>query len=512
MGKKKSVVLMVLLTIVIVVLCAIFMFPPIPVGGVNSWNPVTLQYDMSMELAGGRYAYYYPQGVKTEVEYNETVAGYDAVIANPKDAADKAKAEEDKAEYMKNWDKAGTTGSLYFSTKESDKVLEKDGANYVITEEFQTAFDKVAKEIAWRFEQKGYSDYKVAVVDGYAIRVEVPKSASDGTGALSLFSATDKMTITKGDAVLDELAEDGAKLSDFVSSVSVGVIYKQAYLSIRFNAAGNEMIEKAKSGLSSASDSSDSATTLSVKVGDQEVTKIYSDNIRHDNEVRILYADEKNKSVVETYAILFNSLIVNDGFDITFENVSDVREFGPVYGEHVVTLLYIALGIVLLAMLVLPVVKMGRFGIVSDYANLSFLVVVGICFKYLTGGIFEFSLGSVLVFVAGLALMNVLQYHIYKAIKKEFDLGKTVDSSVKGGYKKTLWNIVDMYAVLLLGAIALLFGGAGVATMGLQAIVCVVTGAFCNLLWARAINYIFLSASNNKYKYFRFVREDDDDE
>jgi len=32
------------------------------------------------------------------------------------------------------------------------------------------------------------------------------------------------------------------------------------------------------------------------------------------------------------------------------------------------------------------------------------------------------------------------------------------------------------------------------------------------LLWARAINYTFLSASQDKYKYFRFVREDDDDE
>ena len=71
---------------------------------------------------------------------------------------------------------------------------------------------------------------------------------------------------------------------------------------------------------------------------------------------------------------------------------------------------------------------------------------------------------------------------------------------------------MDVYAVLVLGALALLIGGAGVYTLALQALICVITGAFCNLLWGRFINFTFLSASNDKYKYFRFVREDDDDE
>jgi hypothetical protein len=69
-----------------------------------------------------------------------------------------------------------------------------------------------------------------------------------------------------------------------------------------------------------------------------------------------------------------------------------------------------------------------------------------------------------------------------------------------------------MYAVLLLGAIALLIGVAGMTAIAAQAIICVVAGAFCNLVWGRVINLMLLSASKDKYKYFRFVREDDDDE
>ena len=43
-------------------------------------------------------------------------------------------------------------------------------------------------------------------------------------------------------------------------------------------------------------------------------------------------------------------------------------------------------------------------------------------------------------------------------------------------------------------------------------LICTVAGALCNLLWGRVINYLNLSASKDKYKYFGLVREDDDDE
>ena len=94
----------------------------------------------------------------------------------------------------------------------------------------------------------------------------------------------------------------------------------------------------------------------------------------------------------------------------------------------------------------------------------------------------------------------------------EAALGKTIESSVRAGYKKNLLFTVDLYAVLGLGALALLIGAGGLATVAAQALIVVVTGAFISLLWGRVINYMLLSASKDKYKYFKMVREDDDDE
>ena len=240
---------------------------------------------------------------------------------------------------------------------------------------------------------------------------------------------------------------------------------------------------------------------------------VYSDNVIDNNEIRVLMVEDVYKDYVETSQIFLSSaLAMEEALDLEF-SVSAVRSFDAVYGENTLTLVYVALGILLLLVLALPIVFMNRFGVVSAYTSLSYLIITGMCFAFINKAVFEITLGSVLVFVAGLILVNVLQKTIYNAIKGEFQLGKTVESSVKTGYKKCLFPAVDLYAVLVLGALATaLIATAGLQVVALQALICFITGAFCNLLWTFAINFIFLSASKNKYKYFRFVREDDDDE
>jgi hypothetical protein len=174
--------------------------------------------------------------------------------------------------------------------------------------------------------------------------------------------------------------------------------------------------------------------------------------------------------------------------------------------------LFISVGVVILATIVASIIKMGKFGVVSLYATLSYCIITLICFAFISSGTFEVSLGTVLVFVVGLLVINLLQMNIYGAIQAEKSLGKTVVSAVKGGYKKTLGGIIDIYAVLILGALALLIATAGLRTVALQALICFVAGAFISLLWARFINFAYSSAHKDAYKYYRFVREDDDDE
>ena len=418
MGKKKSVVLMVLLTIVIVVLTALTVFPAFPIPGtVQKWNPVVLQYDLGSDLGGGYYAYYYPEGVVSETEYNSNLAVLDG---------------EEKTDYEESYVQIkGST--LYFSTDDKLGVTE----NGALTQEFKDEFGAATKEIVARFEAKGYSDYRVAVVEGYALRIEIPASEESNkvSTAFSFFANMGELTLSKGEEKIDptDYVEGEADMSDLIANVSIASRYNTAYLKIEWTAAGKAMINEVKGSLSTTSEvNSGSGTSLDLYVGEERLAQICSDHIIESGEVRVLFVDGYNSDYLKTYEILINSALKTGGFDVTF-TADTVRSFKPVYGENVLTLLYIALAIVLLAILVLPAVKMGRFGVVSAYSSLSYLIVVAMCFAFITKGTFEITLGSVLIFLVGLVLLNAVQYAIYNAIKAEFDLGKTIESSVKGG-------------------------------------------------------------------------------
>ena len=150
MGRKKSVVLMVLLTIVIVALCALtvlptFMFPWNPIDG---WRPAVTSLDAGSELRGGYYTYYYPEGVISATTYKEE---YEALST-----------QEDKDDYAARY---VAHKGLYLEKDEDfgifddeDTAASVDGiAN--VSDTFKTEFAAAVGEIGNRFEKKGFSQH-----------------------------------------------------------------------------------------------------------------------------------------------------------------------------------------------------------------------------------------------------------------------------------------------------------------------------------------------------------------
>ena len=494
MGKKKSIVLMALLTIVIVILCAITVVPSFAIpNSVKIWNPVIKQYDLGTDLDGGSYAYYYPTGVISEAEYKNL------------EEADRASYKEHKG--------------LYLDTDPELGIVNSDGS---ISKDFEENFYRAMKEICARYSAKGYSDYSVSVVDDYALAIKIPASeTTEGQSAFQnayttfgQFAKTGALEIKLGDALVDERLE--YEVDEIIKEFSVYTLNEVACIQVKFTDIGKDMIKEYKENGAQTNSETNQAETLKILIGEETVMDIKAsdEHITNKNVVRYGIALETEINYVETLVILLNSALNNGGFDIEFNSVanSQVRDYSAVYSENTLMLVYIALAAIIVAMIVAAIVKMGGFGVACAYSTVSYLIVVAICYAFISGGVFEITLGSILAFVVGLIVVNVLNLHIYKAIKQEAELGKTIASAVKGGYKKTLMAVVDVYAVLALGAVALLIGVSGVNTFALQALICIVTGAFCNLLWTRAINVMLLSASKSEDKYFRVVREEEDDD
>ncbi len=514
MGKKKSVVFMTLITIVILVLCAIVAFPAITIpgsDGIKKWNPAAMQYDLSEEFGGGHYAYYYPNGVITETEYQNNLEGYED-------------GSEEKQEYADSYVRHGNT-SLYLNKEEGD-IFTEDGK---ISEGFKTAFNKAVDLLSERFAERAAktgSTYRVAVVDDYAIRVDLSAtestknqtSSSYASNAFGQLCNMGKVTLElekeEGSELVAELQDEGTDINDLIKSITVKTRYKVAYLKITFTSKGKTMLKAFKDA--------EDATALNLKIGDDTVLAIDKENhINTKNEVEYGVAQDTEKLNADTLCVLLNSAMKNGGVYINDIDTTpfvleapagvEIRSYEPVHGD-ILLLIYGAVLAVMLFACVFAIVKMGGFGVMNLYTSLTYFAVVAFCFAFISGGVFAVNLSSVLLFLVGLIVTNVMNAYICKAIKAEAQLGKTIQSAVKSGYKKTIWTVVDVYAVALLGAVALLIGAAALNTFACQAIICILTAAFCNLLWGRVINVMLLSASKDKYKYFRLVREDDDDE
>ncbi len=499
MGKKKSVVLLTLITIVIVALCAMIAVPSFDLpflwnGAESTWHPVVDAYDFDEDLGGGYYTYYYPEGVISETEYK---------IECESREDDAEKLEEYRNSYQAH-------GGLYLSTDPDDGVLESDDAgNYTVTESFRESFDAAVKEISARYEKKGYTSFRVSVVDDYALRVAVPAYDTSAGTTLSYFSYTGGFTLYDGTSNVFEEERD-IVASDYFKSFAPMSSREGYYVEIKLTDLGRTLIKDVTTSLSS-SDSS-SGGTLYFRVGGEDIISLSVTSVIDEKTMYIGGSSSGyTYETAQTVAILLDSAVHAGDVDLSF-SVDDTRIAPAAYGENTRTLLYIALGIALLAALIVPIVLFKGFGGACFYSTLSYFIITALCFAFISSGILEFTLGTVLVFLFGLILMLFFNGRVYASIKSEFMTGKTVESSVKSGYKKTIAGTVDTYAVLILAAVALLIGAAGLHAMAIQALICLISGAFCNLLWTRFISCMLFSASKNKYKYFGFVREDDDDE
>ncbi len=499
MGKKKSVVLMVIISIVLIALtvftvCPSFWFPWN--DGLNGWNSVTAEFvDFGSDYKGGYYAYYYPEGVITEDEYKGKLDSL-----SDQDAKD-----EYAAEYI-------PCGGLYVS-KEAEFLT--DGNS--LSADFRAEMTKIREVISDRFSQKGYSEYSVSVVDNYALRVDLPASDVNYQETLQLFALTGDITFKLNGEVVDEFKDEEASAKDFIKAFSLRSQFAYKFIHVKLTKAGAAMIdrlEEAGSITAQGSDTTmDGSNGLWMYVGDQAIMPIYTENLASDTVLKCMHNEAEYASSLESRVILAKSALENGGFSFSFSDVSsEIRQKSHVYGENSQGAMLILLGALTLAAIVAAIVLCKKFGMVFAYMACTYVVITGLCFAFIAAGVFEFTLGTALVYALGLAVMFALHARTFAAIKKEVALGKTVNSAVSLGYKKTLWSTVDVYVVLALGSLGLLVGIAGVTTLAWQMLICTVAGALCSLLWGRVINYLNLSASKDKYKYFGLVREDDDDE
>ena len=164
----------------------------------------------------------------------------------------------------------------------------------------------------------------------------------------------------------------------------------------------------------------------------------------------------------------------------------------------------IAALVIFVALAVFAVVRYKKLGLVFSLMALLFCSAM-IAIIYLVGT--TLTLAGIFVALLTLALFAGSNFWAYESVRKETLSGRTVQASVKQGYKNTLSAILEVHIVLLVISVMLALIGVGeVAACGL--ILLIGTLASYLLYWfARFMWYVTLSPARDKYKFCGFKRE-----
>jgi preprotein translocase subunit SecD len=462
---------------VIAVLCVVCTVPFNIPGTVDKYLSVVGIIDQDAAIGGGYTVVYYPDGVISAEEYEQNSAAY-------------ANADE-KAKYV---DKYLQVGAICL---EKDSVLDDNGN---VSESFKTAFAADVQALKERFEKRGDVGTRVEVVDEYTIRVTLPSSDSNAGTFLQEFSYTGNVML----AYSDESSElfEAEDVSTYIKSASSRVSQDTAYVVIKFTKEGKELL------YTTTADASDSSSTLYFKVGDTSVISLtVSSQIDQDT---LYISGSYTADTAEAVAILINQSLNGTQTELAL-TLGDVLTYENGLGANTLMFLYIAYGVLFVAMVAFFLIRYHLLGFAHLYGYLAYMLSMILCLGFIS--FLGLGVGTVAAIVLTSVLLCGSNVVVFEQAKKEYALGKTISSSVKTGYQKTFWKIFDLHIALALAA----FLTYAIAVSELQIFAFVlglgtIFSGVCVLLVTRFVWYITMDLNKNKGTFCNFKGEDVDDE
>lgn len=515
MGKVKSAIITAFLVAAIVVLAGFATISCNVSGGVKRYNSFVSSIRMGSEFTGAAYTVLYPEGVISASEYE---------LGKPDE--DEEDYETELAKYEAKYE-AHSGGRLYIEKEKIGYEYDEEKDEYKLIDE--TAEQQFAESVlsdvdvlTKRFGEKGYSGYSVNVIDGYAIKVTVPAnftySAYRGYDTASRSAALSEISYSVSYLTLSgELGLRDANTFDDSKSV-ISIIrydFKNFFKGASLYSMGgnnavkirltNEGFSKINTALKDYSGSAESAYFY---IGETCLGLTATLKEELSDKTLFFSPDGFSKSNVQDIAILLNSAIFGD--TLVNEYVHD--GLVPVtagFGEYSAIYLFVAMLLIIVAAIVLSVLKYKKLGLVHAIIVLIYSLVI-VCALMLLE--IQLTLAGAFTVLLGLALLTFTNFRVFEAVRKETLSGRTVQASVKTGYKKTLATVLDLHIVLVVVSIMLALIGVGeIAACGF--IFFIASLASYILYWfTRFMWYVISSPVRDKFKFCGFAREELDDE
>ena len=346
---------------------------------------------------------------------------------------------------------------------------------------------------------QGYPSASVYSVGGEKVRVEIGNTPNKD------YSATEKLLTALGVGEFDlrtSTSEEDIFIHgrQHITKVQVGSSANRTYVQITFNAEG---LESYKAHMKSG-------TTIYVYMGGNLQTSFSGSNTSYDD-MYLTFTDYASATDFALKVKLGSLVPIDFKADETVIDfisspysllglTSDINN-GAYHTSSAMIAIYVVMALVLVAACVYACIRYRALGIANIFSMLLATCVALFLMQALP--FIELSISSLIVMFVGFILVYFGALTYATKVCEEFKEGKTLVSSLEGGYKKSLApNTATIVAIFAVSAIIALFAGGAIRVGAAIMAIMMVASALNNLLllpWFVKIYYCYGDRKTSHY-------------
>ena len=369
--------------------------------------------------------------------------------------------------------------------------------------DFDTEIDKTISNLQKSLSSMGYINTTVSKENSNQIRIEngILKDLQDMTSILGTYSSI--MISSKGSSDFDVANPSGNYLTSknitqitdsYAGGGTFGII-------ISFDSEGQEIltsiIDEAETG------SSNSKTGYLYLLDNDGECESPMQIPLTDGAKNISFSSTSFSS--QNSADLYVLQLMSATYGVKLE-ISESAKISAVLGDGTLLCLSIASFVALAIMILVLTYRYGHFGLLAGLGTLSFLVLD--LFLIQTIPSIVINIGSYFALLFTYFLLTDAFIIVFEKIREEYALGKKLPLSVRGGFKKATWHIVDMNLITcVFGVVLCFFSITLFKSIGFILIVGSLLSMFVSLVLMPLLCGWYVNINSTKVKYLNLKRD-----
>ena len=389
----------------------------------------------------------------------------------------------------------GTTKDFNSILDTVGKGIDLSGGYYVVLEPEDSngatggdVLKRAQDVIRTRLDDKGYTEAVISVQDGNKIRVEIPQVDDDGS-VLEIIGQTGELTFRDGDGKIWLNGEDHIK------SAYVGMDNGDYVVVLNFTAKGQARFTEATSYIYNKLDDK----KLYIYLGD---TKIQEPTVQGE-----LNQASAQITGYSSYEDAQNIATVIDSGKLPIKyKVTESRSISSKLGDNAVSMSAI-MGTVGLALIcILLLVRYRGMGFAAVYSMIIY-VLLYVVFLAIIPSV-QLTLPGIAGILLSIGMAVDANIVIFERIREEYALNKTIEASIKQGFRHASVTVLDSNITTILAAIVLWIMCPGtIKGFAITLLIGIVLSVFASILVTRWILRLVLPLSSNEEKFLNLSRE-----